>query len=185
MVHAFTVFEVLSCLAFLTWQVFTCRSSCKAIFSNSPDSSSSTSESFEWFLFLFHGTCPIFISCFDKLSLTYAVPVGIFFADFMALFHLDFNELHFCSLSSVPENPLGLNSLFLFARRKDGGCWLVIGPFRRTSRRNEANTHFPIINHPLLLYLTYLGTYLLTYLHSNSLFWNLSLGITSFMYKTS
>ncbi len=33
-------------------------------------------------------------------------------------------------------SPMGLDPLFPFAGRKDGGCWSVLGPFSRASRSN-------------------------------------------------
>jgi hypothetical protein len=37
---------------------------------------------------------------------------------------------------SLKASPMGLDPLFPFAGRKDGGCWSVLGPFSRASRSN-------------------------------------------------
>ncbi len=56
-------------------------------------------------------------------------------------------------------SPMGLDPLFPFAGRKDGGCWSVLGPFSRASRSNLKLTSLTSRSGYLVLPITEIETF--------------------------
>ncbi len=76
-----------------------------------------------------------------RISLTYAVLVGISFGELVALFQLTFSEIFLVVFHPNIFPRESTFSFFSFAGRKDGRCWSVLGPFSRASR-SKPKAHF-------------------------------------------